>query len=132
VYLHCQDHGGRCDESHCAEALLDGFDGVLDLEEVAIGREDCDGCIVHLKYFQITIIHDHTSSTIDTSSPKLKVFITAWISLLSYGLNFWLSSMQRSRARSIVSFCLKDYFMYLLSSYLDIYSPLREGEDSLS
>ena len=58
-YLDCEDHRVCGCESHCTETLFDCFDGVLDLEEVAVGREDCDGCVVHLKYFQTKskIIH---------------------------------------------------------------------------
>lgn len=51
-YLNCEDDWWTGDESNSTETLLDSFDGVLDLEEVAIGWEDSDSRIVHLKYFQ--------------------------------------------------------------------------------
>lgn len=59
MYLNCKDDWRVCDKADSAEAFFDGFDGVLNLEKMAVGWEDGDGSIVHLNYFQIIIKSYH-------------------------------------------------------------------------
>ncbi len=50
-YLNSENDWWVGHKAHRTETLLNGFDGILDLEKMSIGWEDCNGCVVHLNFF---------------------------------------------------------------------------------
>ena len=51
LYFHGKDNGWACDQANRTETFLNSFNSIFDLEQMSVWWKDCDGSIVHLKFF---------------------------------------------------------------------------------